>query len=66
MTMDENIMYNLEEFIHVLLASLWWLQSSEISSGGVICNPQTLAAISMHDHALILVLLIHARSIILE
>jgi hypothetical protein len=44
--------------------TLWWLQSSEISTCGIFFNPQTVAAISMHDHAPMLVPLIHARSII--
>jgi hypothetical protein len=44
--------------------SLWWLQSSEISTCGIFFNPQTLAAISLHDHAPMCVPLIHDRSII--
>jgi hypothetical protein len=53
------------EFCPSILASLWWLQSSEIFACSVILNPHTIAAIiSMHDHAPMLVPLIHARSII--
>lgn len=48
-----------------LLLLLWWLQSSEISSCGILFNPQMLAVISsMCDHAPMLVLPIHARFII--
>jgi hypothetical protein len=46
-----------------LQSSLWWLQSSKISTCGILFNPHMLAAISMHDHAPMLVPLIHARSI---
>jgi hypothetical protein len=51
-------------FCPSLHPSLWWLQSSEISTRGIFFHPQTLAAMSMHDHAPMLVPLIHARSII--
>jgi hypothetical protein len=53
------------EFHPSILASLWWLQSLEIFTCSVILNSHTIAAIiSMHDHAPMLVPLIHARPII--
>jgi hypothetical protein len=58
--------YEVENFIFYpsIHLFLWWLQSSEISNCSVVFNPHTLAAISMHDHALIFFLLIYAWSII--
>src|SRR3954463_14304467 len=40
--------------------TLWWPQSSEIFIRGLLLNHHMLAAISMHDHAPMIVPLIHA------
>jgi ribosomal protein L30E len=65
--MDENMKYDLEYFIHVSHASIWWFINSEISTCSVIYNPHVVATMSMNgDHAPMIVPLIYARSIILD